>query len=181
MHLLHAHGDPAGLPIERVEASLQLEKGDGPAALVVRFRLVGDLAQLAIPPRGPGGRAEGLWRHTCFEFFVRPRAAAGYSEVNLAPSTEWAAYAFSAYRAGMRPIGPVSTQIHVASSAHLLTLVATLPLASLVHEAAATYEVALSAVIEARSGTLSYWALAHPDPQRPDFHHPESFVHEMRH
>lgn len=181
MHLLHVHGNPAGLPIERVEASLQLERGDGPAALTARFRLAGDLAQLAIPPRGPGGRADGLWRHTCFEFFVRSRAAAGYSEVNIAPSTEWAAYAFSAYRAGMRPIGPVSTQIDVAASPRLLTLAATLPLAALVHEAAGAYEVALSAVIEGRSGTLSYWALAHPDPLRPDFHHPESFVHEIRH
>ena len=25
------------------------------------------------------------------------------------------------------------------------------------------------------------WALAHPDPLRPDFHHPESFVLEIRH
>ena len=181
MHQLYAHGHPAGLPIERVEASLQLKGGDGPVALTARFRLAGDLAQLAIPPRGSGGRTDGLWRHTCFEFFVRPRAVAGYAEVNLAPSTEWAAYAFSAYRAGMRPIGPVSTQIDVAASARLLTLAATLPLASLVQDAAPVYEVALSAVIEARSGTLSYWALAHPDPLRPDFHHPESFVHEIRH
>lgn len=181
VHLLRAHDDPARLPIERVEASLQLAKGDGPVALVVRYRLTGDLPQLALPPRGPGGRVDGLWRHTCFEFFVRPRGSAGYSEVNLAPSTAWAAYAFDAYRAGMRPIEPLSPQIDVESSPRLLTLAAVFPLATLVDETVAACDAALAAVIEARDGSLSYWALAHPDPLRPDFHHPESFVHEIRH
>jgi hypothetical protein len=38
--------------------------------------------------------------------------------------------------------------------------------------------MALSAVIEATDGTLSYWALAHPS-DKPDFHHPDSFVLEL--
>ncbi len=33
----------------------------------------------------------------------------------------------------------------------------------------------LSAVIEDRSGALSYWALKHP-PGKPDFHHADSFT-----
>ena len=35
--------------------------------------------------------------------------------------------------------------------------------------------LALSAVVEADDGTLSYWALRHP-PGRPDFHHADGFV-----
>lgn len=38
--------------------------------------------------------------------------------------------------------------------------------------------VALSAVIEETDGRKSYWALAHP-AAKPDFHHPDSFVHEL--
>lgn len=34
----------------------------------------------------------------------------------------------------------------------------------------------LAAVIEENDGTKSYWALHHPDPEKPDFHHPDSFV-----
>ncbi len=33
----------------------------------------------------------------------------------------------------------------------------------------------LSAVLEMKDGSLSYWALAHP-PGKPDFHHPDSFA-----
>ena len=34
--------------------------------------------------------------------------------------------------------------------------------------------LALSAVVEAADGELSYWALRHP-PGRPDFHHIDAF------
>jgi len=35
--------------------------------------------------------------------------------------------------------------------------------------------VCISAVIKSRTGTFTYWALAHPGPE-PDFHTRESFV-----
>ena len=34
----------------------------------------------------------------------------------------------------------------------------------------------ISAVIEESDGSKSYWALAHPDEEKPDFHHPDCFV-----
>jgi len=37
------------------------------------------------------------------------------------------------------------------------------------------WELGLSAVIETKTGDLSYWALAHPS-EGPDFHHTDSFV-----
>jgi hypothetical protein len=38
--------------------------------------------------------------------------------------------------------------------------------------------LALSAVIEAQSGTITWWALRHPQG-RPDFHHPDGFALEL--
>ncbi|MGE0580555.1 MAG: hypothetical protein AB7P31_00265 [Steroidobacteraceae bacterium] len=181
MPTLQCHGDCAGSPIERIEATLDLTSVAGQAIVTARFRLLGDCSRIAIPPRGSVRREDGLWRHTCFEFFLRSRAAAGYVEVNLAPSAEWAAYAFSGNRAGMRPIEAAAPAIDVSVSDCALALDASLPLAALADPAATSYEAALSAVIESREGTLSYWALVHPDPLRPDFHHPGSFVHEIRH
>jgi hypothetical protein len=35
--------------------------------------------------------------------------------------------------------------------------------------------IGLAAVIEEKSGTLSYWALRHA-PGKPDFHHPDAFA-----
>jgi hypothetical protein len=37
------------------------------------------------------------------------------------------------------------------------------------------WELALSAILEEKDGTKTYWALAHAD-ERPDFHHPDCFV-----
>ncbi len=39
----------------------------------------------------------------------------------------------------------------------------------------APLHLALSAVIEEKEGTKSYWALKHP-PGKPDFHHPDCFA-----
>jgi len=41
-----------------------------------------------------------------------------------------------------------------------------------------TLKLALTAVVEDNSGTLSYWALQHA-PGKPDFHHPDGFVLEL--
>jgi hypothetical protein len=42
----------------------------------------------------------------------------------------------------------------------------------------ASWRLGLSALIEDRSGGMSYWALAHP-PGKPDFHHTDSFALEF--
>ena len=36
------------------------------------------------------GRADELWRTTCFELFLRPDGGRGYVELNLSPSERWA-------------------------------------------------------------------------------------------
>ncbi len=42
----------------------------------------------------------------------------------------------------------------------------------------ASWQLALTAVIEETSGVKSYWALKHP-PGKPDFHHADGFVLEL--
>ena len=89
--------------MERLEASLRLEAGTrGAGALITaQYRVTGDITRVSVP-RGTGGRTDGLWRHTCFEFLVRSAGDAAYVEVNVAPSREWAIYAFTDYRTGQR-------------------------------------------------------------------------------
>ncbi len=187
MRNLSCHAAPGDLPIERLEAAVTVTPAalGGDARLKVHFRLVADLRQLRLPSPRQGQRQDVLWRHTCFEVFARARDDVGYVEVNLAPSGDWAAYRFSAYRAGLQPIAPMSTPaLELATTATTLDLRTSLSLGELrvgtPQRAATTLDVALAAVIEERSGGLSYWALTHPDPRRPDFHHPESFAHEIR-
>jgi hypothetical protein len=47
--------------------------------------------------------------------------------------------------------------------------------ASIAVSDAQALRVGLAAVIEEKSGALSYWALRHA-PGKPDFHHPDAFA-----
>lgn len=145
-------------------------------ALDLRFVVTGDITALRLPSTGPSARADGLWKHTCFEAFVRAPGAAGYVELNVSPSTQWAAYAFDGYRIGMRNAEIAPPRLVALSSASQFELLADFALPEL--EPARQWTIALTAVIEDAGGALSYWALAHP-PGKPDFHHPDSFAHTM--
>lgn len=143
-----------------------------PSSLILEFHVTGALDALSLPPPGAGGRAGGLWQHTCVEAFVQ--TPPGYCEFNVAPSTQWAAYRFDAYRDGMRPLeGIAPPRIVVERTAGRFTLRAGLQL-----PLDARGRIGLSAVIEETEGCKSYWALAHP-PGKPDFHHADCFALEL--
>lgn len=144
--------------------------------LTLTYRLTGALAELRLPPPAAPARADELWRHSCFEAFVRPAPGDGYLEFNLAPSTQWAAYRFSGYREGMAAadIAAPRTAVRTDDGRFELEVALDLP-ADL---AGAPWRLALSAVIEDASGARSYWALAHP-PGRPDFHHAAGFILDL--
>lgn len=141
----------------RVDGSLELQ-----------YVLTADLDRVRVPPPCPSERRDELWKHTCFEAFLAPRAGPSYRELNFAPSTQWAMYSFSGYRDGMTPVDGAAPQIRVERGERRLVLHATVPRGE-------AHRIALAAVIEDGNGRLSYWALRHP-PGKPDFHHPESFV-----
>lgn len=140
--------------------------------LTLRWRIEG-ANQLMVPPLAGKGRADGLWRTTCFELFVRAPGAAAYSEFNLSPSERWAAYDFAGYRDGMaeRPVprDPVCT---LRKGQDLAIFDAAIPLSALPD---LPWDYSLTAVIEEEGERISYWAIAHP-PGKPDFHHPTCFA-----
>ena len=128
-----------------------------------------------MPPIVAAARTDELWRHTCFEAFVRPSTGSAYYEFNFSPSTRWAAYQFSSYRSGMRVATEIAApRIEVRSSAETYTLQATLEFDGLW----SPLHLGLSAVLEETNGRKSYWALAHP-PGKPDFHHADCFTLEL--
>lgn len=147
-------------------------------ALALGFRLKADLGHWHVPKIKAPLRADGLWRHTCFEAFIAMPGSDAYCELNFSPSGEWAAYAFTGYRAGMTVLelpGPPEARWTRGDNSLELAVVLELP-AFFRH--AGPLRLGASAVLEAQSGTISYWALRHPAGQ-PDFHHPESFVWEL--
>lgn len=140
-----------------------------PHVLDLRYRATGRIADLRLPARTASVRTDELWRHTCFEAFAAT-ADEGYTEFNLSPSTAWAAYRFTGYRAGMAPLEIASPRIEVSADAGTLTLHAMIDTNGL-----AATRLGLTAVIEEATGRISYWALAHP-AAKPDFHHSDGFA-----
>jgi len=158
--------------------SIAVHVGRAPGGtLAVEFALDGELGRLRIPPPRAACLTHGLWEHTCFEAFIALDATPAYHEFNFAPSREWALYAFHSYREiAPLPDARLAPEMNVRRSADRLELDALVRLdrLSAIH-ADTPLRLALAAVIEDNSGSLSYWALRHP-PGKPDFHHPNAFV-----
>lgn len=151
--------------------------GDGKLSLI--FAVSGDVAGIRLPERSEmKARRDGLWKHSCFEAFIRLPGEAGYVELNFAPSGDWAAYAFDNYRSGMREAKAAVPAIECSRSGDQLGMVIGIDLAGLGLDRDSIWLLGLSAVIEAEDGSRSHWALAHPQ-EAPDFHHPDCFVLEL--
>ena len=152
----------------------------GPGLLKLRYVLRGAMSDVRLPPATASARADELWRHTCFEAFIRASPNAGYYELNFSPSGQWAAYQFSGYRSGMQVANEITeVPIKMRSSPDGCALQASLSLdqfRDLPRDR--SWRLGLSAVIEDATGRISYWALAHPSG-KPDFHHADSFTCEF--
>jgi len=169
---LHSHPDSPCAAVTRIEVELARPS---PGLLTLRYRAHGRLADLRVSAPAEPARADDLWKYTCFEAFIRPAGGEAYYEFNFSPSTQWAAYHFDDYRAGMAE-AQADTPLIVASSRndrYELQVMLELP-----QEARGTAQLGLCAVIEETNAAKSYWALAHP-PGKPDFHHADAFALEL--
>jgi hypothetical protein len=175
--LLILHPDSPCFAVAKIEVGVARPSAD---SLVLSYILTGKMSDVRMPPAIAATRSDELWRHTCFEAFVRASSGAEYYEFNFAPSTQWAAYRFSSYRSGMRVAAEISAPpIEVRSSPDCYTLQASLELDRLSGlPRKALWRLGLATLIEDTSGRKSYWALAHP-PGKPDFHHTDCFAHEF--
>ena len=162
----------AGASHAKVTARAEL---DHALRLQLEWSLTGNLEELAIPRRSASRRADGLWEHTCFEAFVAPASGGSYCELNFAPSTRWAAYAFDGYRQGMRPLElDEPPSVKVVTAANELRVTAGIELGSLA-DAPWPWRIGLTAVVEDRAGGRAYYALSHPR-EKPDFHDAAAFT-----
>ncbi len=150
--------------------------------LDLTFIVRGMAADLMLAPHDAAApRRDGLWQTTCFEAFLRCDVMApAYVELNLAPSTAWAAYGFAGYRAASPDLPPVPPpRIRMTSGRDAVRLTAMVDLAALpLLPAAAPWRIGLAAVLAAQDGTRSWWALAH-GAAAPDFHHRDCFARTL--
>jgi len=169
---LRRHPDSLGAAATKLDVEAAASR---PGSLLLSYIVTGKIDDLRLPPVTAPTRADELWRHTCFEAFIRVPPGDAYYEFNFSPSTQWAIYRFDHYRAGMCVAREIATpRIKIQSSPGLYTLQAAVEL----DPALPLSRLGLSAVIEEAGGNKSYWALAHP-AGKPDFHHSDCFTHEF--
>jgi hypothetical protein len=175
--VLTAHVSTPNDTVRRLGVQLRAAE---PGILVFRYSLEAQMSRIRMSPSGAGGRADALWKHTCFEAFIAHTDGAGYHEFNFSPSLDWAVYRFSGYREGMSPaeVEP-APEISVRRNEDGFELQSAVQLRCIADLRGVRHlRVALAAVIEDENGRLSYWGLRHP-PGKPDFHHPNGFALEV--
>ena len=140
--------------------------------LRLRWRIEGS-GKLVVPPFAGKGRADELWRTTCFELFLKPDGGSAYFEFNLSPSERWAAYDFSDRRDGMedRP-APREPECTMRQGSSFAIFDAAIPAGALPDAECAA---GLTSVLEEEGGIKSFWALCHHGDE-PDFHDPACFT-----
>ncbi|HUE78460.1 MAG TPA: hypothetical protein VMN38_02360 [Sphingomicrobium sp.] len=171
----HPSTPPHGAPF-KVWATVDHVASLGAVATTNIWFGVGAAAgRFVIPRLTEPWRADELWRTTCFEAFFRAAGAETYREWNFAPSGNWAAYDFAGYRENMaRAEAGSPPYIRMEDNFTWWTVGATIAV-----DAGEQWRLGLSAVLEETDGTKSYWALAHPPGEKPDFHHAVCFAAQL--
>jgi hypothetical protein len=164
-------------PNIRIRASLQLSA----QRALVRFEIEDPEGELLWPaPATKPARQEELWKHTCFELFLRDPTSGQYWEWNFSPSGDWGCFAFDSYRSKLPTQGPQGlAQFRLEGWGGVsyleceidLSFSPTLSFLSANHK---PIEYQLTAVGELQKGGLTYWALAHAS-SKADFHAAEAF------
>ena len=174
---LRLHPDSHSVAVQSIDVEIARPRA---GRVELSYIVTGQISGILMPPAAAHARGDELWRHTCFEAFIRAAPNARYYELNFSPSGQWAAYQFSGYRSGMRVANEITEiPIEMRSSPDGCALQASLNLAQFRDlPRDRSWRLGLSAVIEDATGGISYWALAHP-PGKPDFHHADSFACEL--
>ncbi len=143
--------------------------------LMLRYALQGPLDTVLLAPPAPQPcRLDELWQTTCFELFLARPGQEPYWEFNLSPSGHWNVYRLEGYRRGLAAEAAYQQlAVQVLRDPQELRLMLEVDLPPGLG-ADQPLEAAITAVIQQRSGLVSYWALEHGGSE-PDFHRREDF------
>ena len=153
------------------------------SVLFVTFELRGALSEISNlqATEKAGLRKNELWKHTCFEWFLKPADSTAYWECNIAPGGDWNLYSLSDYRKNLLEEKNLSsfslkTQRLSDEKWSLHASFDLSPISPLQDNTKLLLN--LSAVLELTNGQMTYWSLSHTQ-SKADFHHPNHFVMEL--
>lgn len=148
--------------------------------LTVHYALAGEFDEIFLPASSANpARKDELWKTTCLEFFIAVKNLPEYWEFNMSPSGDWNVFRMEAYRRiGFREEASIQRlQFDVWEDTNGLVLDAAVDLNPII-QTDQILEVGVTAIVQTRNGSETYWALLHPAPQA-DFHLRESFILAM--
>ncbi|MEG3150524.1 DOMON-like domain-containing protein [Sphingomonas sp. ZT3P38] len=169
--MLVPHPDFPSRAIRSISVDIDRDEDRG---LQLAYRVTGAIQEVSWPiakTSQPSEPTDGLWEHSVFEAFITRPGDRNYFELNYTTSLRWALYRFDDYRAGMISIDTPPDATIEFGPASLDVRIWDLPRFRPSDE----LELNLTAIIEAKDGTKSYWALAHA-PGPPDFHNRDCFT-----
>jgi hypothetical protein len=175
LNLMPHPATPPADPSFKLWANVDYASSLGPVATTnIWFGVGAPAERFVIPQSEEPARADELWRTTCFEAFLKAEGSEGYREWNFAPSGDWAAYDFSTYREGMSAADVAEPYIRIEDNMTWWAVGATIAVPS-----DCDWLLGLTAVLEEKDGTKSYWALAHSNRDKPDFHLADCFAAKL--
>lgn len=133
--------------------------------LLLKYSLSGDISEVSLD----GSECEELWRHTCFELFIRDREGSGYEEINCAPDGRFTRTWLSDYR-----------EVHSVKEFHPLPKMRSGSIGGFECEIyffdldVSNREISVAVITADQSGTRRFWGVNHFG-ETPDFHHEENF------
>lgn len=155
--------------------AVQIDRAEA-GRLQIKYTLHGLIDQIHFPEVAKPERTDELWKDTCFELFCSRADDGSYVEFNFAPSRQWAAYAFTGYREGMRDLSCAPPHIDCTAGEGIFEMTVTVALPESLR--AVDVMAGFSAVVADKDGRTAYWALAHP-PGKADFHHKDCFALQL--
>jgi hypothetical protein len=162
--------------LPRIEIIGEVERREN--RLFVRYDIRGDVGSIHLPAFSSPARKDDLWRATCFEFFVALPSCPEYWEFNMSPSSEWNVYHMDAYRqVNMQEETRICQLPFTFQKGNEISLDISIDL-NLILQADPRVQLGITAIIQTKDGSETYWALSHPGT-KADFHLRESFILEM--
>ena len=154
-----------------VAVTLELNHAAAATECVLSLRVQDAHAKVLWPKPAVCQAQDGLWQHTCLEWFLR-RGERAYAEFNYSPSKAYAHYAFSDYRTRAEDpsLLPPQCEPSVQAGIYQLRVTQRLP-----YHVSWDMVGALTVVIETRSAERYHWARKHA-PARADFHASDSWL-----
>lgn len=175
LNLVPHPNTPPSRPEFKVWANIEHVGALGVVATTnIWFGIGAPASRFLIPEPAEPSRTDDLWTTTCFEAFLKDPEGDAYREWNFAPSGQWAAYDFTSEREGRTDPEVAAPYIRMEDNLTWWAIGATIAV-----DADIRWTLGISAVLEEKDGTKSYWALAHPHADKPDFHNPASFAAQL--